>query len=776
LIAHVQLRTRQLYAVREKIAVALLAAALLTSCYPATTHQADAGPDVLDKVRSIDLLPRYPAPTSPTNGSYGDGQSQPEIFAATPETDGAARGSGQERVSANGVSANGVSANGVSANGVSANGVAANGNGYELNFEDAPIATVAKAVLGDILGVGYTIDPRVQGTITLSSGRPVPKDNVLFVLETALRLSNAVLVKGTDGYRLVPASEAVGGGHIDQGSVEPGYGISIVPLQNVSARTLAKLLENFATKPGAIRVIPERNLVLIQGTGAERRSGVETVFSFDTDWMRGQSVGIYPVHNSVPDQVIGDLQKIMDTGEGGLSTDLIKFQAIDRMNAVLAVTTKAALLKTVATWVARLDKSDTAGVGVKVYHVRYGEARKIARVLNNLFVNNGNNLEAPTSQIAPGSGLATASSRDGTNAASSSEFGSAKTSTRSLGEMTANLRQTAAKGVGADTEEPASNGTPILKDVRITADPVTNTLLIYASQQNYRIIERTLHQIDRPQLQVAINATIAEVTLNDQLSYGVQFFLTSHNLGLKSNIGSVANSGQDASALNVANVVGPVLSHVFPGFNFLIGNENQPNIILDALHDVTNVKVLSNPSVVVVDNEPAVLQVGDEVPVSTGSATVLTGNNTIVNTIDYRNTGVILQVVPRINVNGSVVLDIQQEISNVSNTATASSLTPTVSQRKVRSTISVAGGQTVLLAGLIQDRQDRDHPGIPELEKIPIIGDALSHSSATTSRTELIIFIRPEIIRNSVDAHFVAEELRSKLRGNFTTENEQLNH
>jgi general secretion pathway protein D len=179
------------------------------------------------------------------------------------------------------------------------------------------------------------------------------------------------------------------------------------------------------------------------------------------------------------------------------------------------------------------------------------------------------------------------------------------------------------------------------------------------------------------------------------------------------------------------------------------------------------VKVLSNPSLVVINNQPATLQVGDVVPVSTGSANVLTTSNTVVNTIDYRNTGIILRVAPRISANGNVRLDVEQEISNVLPSTPANSLTPTVSERKVKSSISVATGQTVLLAGLISEQQNADRSAIPLLDQIPGLGDGFGHQNKTTSRTELIIFIRPQIIRDSTDAHFVAEELRSKLRGNI---------
>ena len=300
----------------------------------------------------------------------------------------------------------------------------------------------------------------------------------------------------------------------------------------------------------------------------------------------------------------------------------------------------------------------------------------------------------------------------------------------------------------------------ILQNVRIAADTVNNTLLIYANQEQYRIIERTLHQIDRPQLQVAIDATIAEVTLNDTLTYGVQFFLKSKNVGLKPDQGSVINTL--ATAASTA-----AISRVLPGFNFLGGTEADPRVIIDALHAITDVKILSTPSLVVIDNQFASLLVGDQIPITTQSAvSTLSVGAPLVNNIDYRNTGVILRVAPQINANGNVLLDIEQEISAVSTTASTGTLTPTVSQRKVKSSIAIASGQTVLLAGLVSERQERGRNGIPGLDQIPVIGPVFStHSSGTIQRTELIIFIRPQIIRNGIDAYRVAEELRASMPG-----------
>jgi general secretion pathway protein D len=761
---------------RRSVGAAFLLASLglLVSCNSATLGTSVEGSqiDIADKVRSLDLLPR---------------QSQPVNAAGTTT---AANRRDQAAIY------EGVEVTAVSDDRPQM--ASAGGKAFDLNFENAPVATVAKVVLGDILGVGYTIDPRVQGTVSLVSVRPVPKSDIVFVLENALRLSGVVLLHDTSGYRLTPLGDAVGAGRIDSAAAnpEPGFGVSVVPLQYVSAQTLLKLMDSFATKAGAVRADTSRNLLLIQGTGAERRTAVDTALSFDVDWMRGQSVGIFPVSSGSPAPIIQELEKIADSGENGLGQNVIKFQPIARLNAIMVVSKKPEMLRTAATWIKRLDRADTARTTVHVYRVKYGDARQIARVLTDMFLggSSSSSLDSPDNQVAPGSGTSTTSSTDrlslnannpsgmngfasrgGTGIGGAPGFG-AQAQTTSLNNGTLNNGTNGAldNGHGA-----GGNGQPVLQDVRITPDAVNNTLLIYADQANYRIIEATLVQIDEPQLQVAIDATIAEVTLNNDLSYGVQTYLTSRNLGLKPNTGSILNTQATTApattvdpATGAASVAGSVsnafINRAFPGFNFLIGSETQPSLILDALHAVTNVKVLSNPSLVVINNQVATLQVGDVVPVSTGSATVLTTSNTVVNTIDYRNTGIILRVSPRISVNGDVRLEVEQEISNVPTTS-ANSLTPTVSERRVKSAISVANGQTVLLAGLISEQQSGTRNAIPVLDQIPGLGDAFGHQDNATKRTELIIFIRPQIIRNGSDAHIVAEELRSKLRGDIAT-------
>jgi general secretion pathway protein D len=651
-------------------------------------------------------------------------------------------------------------------------------DGYTLNFENSPIANVAKVILGDIMGVGYVVDPRAQGTITLSSGRPIAKKDVLFVLESALHANNLVMMRDSTGYRIVPANEG-GVGPTDRADeangAEPGYGMTVVPLHYISGPTLARLLEGFAARPGAVRTDPSGTLLIVIGSGDERQSAVDTVRSFDVDWMRGQSVGIYPVTNSSPEPVIAELEKIMDSDENGLNQSLVKFQAIARQNAILVVTSKPQLLKTAATWIARLDSPANAGTTTKVYRVRYGDAKEIAQLLNELYVNGSSagSTDTAANQIAPSSGAtaltptqrltgaslmaSSTGAAGGASGAGGAGGGGQTAATKAFGGIPTSFG--GAQGAAPAGQEGA--GGALLPGVRITADAANNSILIYASAENHQIIERTLNELDRPKLQVAIDVTIAEVTLNDALNYGVQFFLANH-LGA---IGNTVTGQLLPTTATVNSVTGATTttSSYPPGFNIVGGNPNSPQVILNALHALTDVKILSNPSLVVVDNEQATLEVGDQVPITTGSADVLSAGNAVVNTVDYKDTGIIMHVQPRVNANGVVLLAIDQEISSVPENST--SLTPTISQRKVKSSISVQSGQMVLLAGLVSETQSASRSGVPILDQLPYIGAAFGTTGKSKVRTELIMLIRPQIIRNGADASMVAEELRSKMRG-----------
>jgi general secretion pathway protein D len=745
-----------------------LAMSLLSGCGP-LFEQRPQLPDAFETVQQADLTPRDPQQMGQERNTARSTSSASFYGTESVKAGNSAKASGD-------------------APSVEA---APNGDGYELNFENAAVATVAKAVLGDILGVGYTIDPHVQGTLTISSGRSVPKSELILVLENALRISGVVLMRDVGGgYRLIPSDDAKGAGVVGGGDHPEGYGISVVPLRYTSAQNMLKLLDSFAIKSGMARADVAHNIILVQGTGPERKDAVDEIFKFDVDWMRGQSVGIYQLEDAAPDEMIKELRKIMDDGANGLNEGLVTLQPIARLNAVLVVTKKPSLLKEVATWIHRLDKSNNAGSSVHVYRLRYADARTIAKVLGDLFGSSSSGLNSAVNQIAPGASTTSTSSGIAGNQAngglpglsgmSGNQPGTANAGNSTpgiqlgnLGNGLGNSEGVSAPGLGGSSGavEPGAFGggnnqgqsSVVTPGFRIAADVSHNSLLIYAGRENYQMIEQTLARLDRPQLQVAIHATIAEVTLNNDLQFGVQYFLAN-------NAGSIGfNTLSSAATTAAGNVANQALGAVLPGANLVIGSQTNPAVVLNALRTITDVKVLSSPSLVVLDNQPATLLVGDQIPVETGSANVLAAttaaSNTVVNSINYVNTGVILKVLPRINDNGNVVLDVQQEVSEVANSSAATTLTPTVSQRQIQSSIAVASGQTVLLGGLISETQSRTRNGIPVLEEVPVVGNFFSTNDRSTMRTEIIVFIEPLIIRNNGDASKVAEELRAKLRG-----------
>ena len=645
------------------------------------------------------------------------------------------------------------------------------GDGVEMNFEGADVQTVAKTLLGDILQLNFVVDPRVQGNVTLASAGPISRKDVLPAFESVLRMQNAAIVRSGDLVKVVPMAEASGSGAISVGTGEPGFGVSLVPLRYTSASTVAKTAESFMSRPGAIRVVQSRNLLLVQGTTAERQAALDVVATFDVEWLQNQSVGVYPLKSTSPETMIGELERVFETSEGGLGQGVIRFQPISRMNAVMVVTKNPKLLAQTTQWVRRLDRSDTTGTTLRTFKLKNGKATEVAKILNDIFGQKSGSGDSATKQLAPGVEGAQAridsldrgsSSGSGANANGLTNA-SNSSDNRGAGTIAAAFETFAGRKNGGEADASGSSSGNIprgtFQNLRISADAGNNSIVVYSNQEDYRVVERALRDIDRPLMQVAIDATVAEVTLTDDLQFGVQAFLTSKDVGLGKNNGAVSllSAGQDVAQ-------GALLQKVAPGLNLLLGSASQPRVILNALSNITDVKVLSSPSIVALDNQPALLQVGDEVPITTSSAAVLTNAATpIVNTITMRNTGVILKVLPHVHANGSVQLEVDQEISNIVN-ADKETLTPTIAQRRVHSTVSVTSGQTVLLAGLISERSQETKSGIPGLREIKFLGDVFGNTSNTKTRSEIIIFIKTQLIRNSVDASAVTEEFRDRLQ------------
>ncbi len=726
--------------------------------------------DAVDAARNADFVARYPNPSGGQAILTG-ALPRPEIFPG-----------GDLSVGASGKSTASLPSGAAQNAGTAAD--SGDAGGIEVNFEAADIQTVAKSILSDTLGLNVVIDPRVQGTVTLVSASAIPRKDLFAAFESVMRMSNAAVIRDGNLVKIVPLPEAVGaGGKVTLRGGSDGFGVTIVPLRFTSAAAISKAAENFVVRPGALRADPVRNMIMVQGTAAERQSALDLITSFDVEWLRNQSVGIYPLKSTSPDTMIHELQRVFETAEGGQGQGLIAFQPIARMNAVMAVAHNRKYLDQATQWIRRLDRSDTSGTTIRIYRLEQGNALKIAKILNDIFVGKNGSASASdsaASQVSPGTNAAQSkldALGGGANGSNNSNNNSSNNSSNSSGSNALSSNGGSGKNANSfdgfadsdknadkkdsDTGSGGSLPKGVFQNVRITADTSNNSVVIYSNQEDYAVIERSLRELDRAQLQVEIEATIAEVTLTDDLQYGVQYYLGSTDVGAGGNNGSISLSNSSSSS---------TLSQTLPGLNVVLGSQSSPHVVISALSQLTSVKVLSAPSLVVTDNQPAFLQVGDSVPVETASTTVLSSSNTVTNSINYQDTGVILKVWPHIHGNGTVNLEIEQEVSGVVNSSSSSSnLNPTISQRRVHSTVLITSGQTVLLGGLMSEETDKTMTGIPVLRQIKGLGDLFGTTNGTKTRTEIIVFVRPRIIQNSADAQNVAEEFRAGLNTMHST-------
>ena len=294
--------------------------------------------------------------------------------------------------------------------------------------------------------------------------------------------------------------------------------------------------------------------------------------------------------------------------------------------------------------------------------------------------------------------------------------------------------------------------------MRIIPNESNNALMIYATVNEEETINAMLRKIDIIPLQVRIDATIAEVTLNDKLKYGTQFFFKSGGLN---SILSFANTAMTGTPAGVA------LNTAFPGF--FIGGPDQGGapLAVSALQAVTEVKVLSSPQLLVLDNQSAKLQVGSLVPyLSQTSQSTSSPGAPVINSVNYQQTGVIMQITPRVNSGGLVTLDISQEVSEVDTTsaqATGPINSPTFQNRNVISRVVVQDGQTVGLAGLIRDSSGRGNDGLPFLKDVPLLGLLAGRQNNERVRTELIVLITPHVMHSQNDARLLTQDLREQL-------------
>lgn len=621
---------------------------------------------------------------------------------------------------------------------------------YTLNFENTDIHEVVKVVLGDLLQQNYVVDPRIQGNVTLQTSQALPVEDLLPTLELLLRMNGAALVDVDDLYSIVPLEGAVKGRTMmqlgDSNTALPqGFGIRIVPLRFIAVAEMQKILEPISNPSNVIRIDQSRNLLIIAGPRQELDRLIDTIRIFDVDWLEGMSMALFRPSHVEAKVLVEELDKVFGNLGTGPLAGLVRIVPIDRLNALLAVTPRPEYLKKVAEWVDRLDQNiGEAGRRLYVYHVQNGKASELAEVLGQVFDKQDREARTPSPKLAPGLQPVEISSKpDQAEAASAA------------GDVNRTGVPPARKDTPSQHPPGAGEGVAISEggSVRIIADEVNNALLVMATAQEYRQVLAALRKLDIVPLQVLIEATIAEIQLTDELQYGLEWFF-------KNNLKVAGGAKIGQGTLDLGD---PGIAALTPGFSYaIVDGAHAVRAVLNTLAAESKVNIVSSPSLMVLNNQTARINIGDQIPIVTQSQQATDANATVVNTIEYRDTGVLLTVMPRVNAGGLVTMEIKQEVSELGTEDFAGG-NPSILQRQIESTVAIHSAQTVVLGGLIREKRTNTESGIPGLHQLPLVGALFGTKGDDRARTELVVLITPRVVQDARQAQDVTEEFRRKM-------------
>ena len=632
------------------------------------------------------------------------------------------------------------------------------GDEVSLNFEQAPLEEIVHAILSDILQLDYIVDRPVEGSVTLRTRTPMPRDELLVVLESLLKAHGALLMRREDGRYLVTGAQ--------QGmSLRPeissaadtaaGYSTVVVPLQFIAAEAMRDILEPLAEQSAFVRVDSIRNLLVLAGTRAQLSGWLDIITTFDVDLLAGMSVGFFTLEHSEVDETAAAVNQLLRTAGGADLSGIVRVMPMARLNSLLVVSPRAHYLDQIGRWIERLDVEPDARFEKRlyVYPVQNTTAARLAGLLNRIYSGAADSASdagaLDSNAVAPGmqpetigAGLGSGSIGAG---AASAQGGAA-----------------AGQGVGADQSfaPPSGAGGPTsvtmgavgfhdLSDVRVVADDENNALMIYADGRQYEIIADALKELDVVATQVIIEASIMEVQLTDELSYGLQWVF-------KNGLSRHGGTGQFADSPSA-------IAATAPGFSYTVKNASgNISAVLNALSEESLINIISTPSVMVLDNHTASIAVGDQVPISRGT-TIVNNVTANVGNFVFKDTGVQLSVRPSVNAGGLVTMDIRQSVIDVGPIDQATEQR-TFLNRSINSRVAVRSSESVVLGGLIRENSSLSDLGVPVLHKIPLLGSLFGKTTTDSRRTELLVIITPRALYNEDELREVSQEMREQVR------------
>lgn len=649
-----------------------------------------------------------------------------------------------------------------------------------FNWENVPVQEVVKAILGDLMQENYVIAPGVQGSVTFATSKPISASQALGVLEMVLSWNGAAIVHKDGRYTVLPLAQALPGNltpRIGPPSLARGYEVRVVPLQYVSPTEMQKILTPYVRQGAIISADNTRGMIVLAGNASELANYLETIEVFDVNWLKGMSVGIFPLERVDAKEIVPELEKIFGEGAGTPLAGMFRFMPIERMNAVLVITQQPEYLKEAEKWLGRLDRGGSdAGSQLYVYYVKNVKATDLAEKLSEVFTGSKTTTRTTTAtvgSVVPG--------------VESVEISSLNAPSREAQVQAETTTQTTTDGVPpplAPVPAPGAvggEGIAIVEseNIKITAIEESNALMIRATSSEYDSIQKAIERLDIVPLQVVIETKILQVDLTNQLSFGVRWFFENSRssedaFNYRTRVRGFGGANEGRNAWN--SYAGSIAETGALSWTFL---NTSAEAIVSAIQDEGRVEVLSAPSLVVLNNKEANINVGQQIPVvstffsGSGIGTpgtpgqpgggVTPGLNQ--SYVQFRDTGVILSVTPRVNPGGLVFLEVKQEKSTPGPASAAVAGNVPVNKSTVETEIAVQSGDTVMLGGLISDETSSGQGGVPGLSKIPIIGRLFGSTTKNRSRKELLVLITPTVIESSEQAREATDAYRENFKG-----------
>lgn len=659
-----------------------------------------------------------------------------------------------------------------------------NSDAVRLNFEGADIREVIHTIAAT-LGIHYIIDPRVQGQVTIRTASDIPRDELLPMFHQILR-SSGVSANLVDGiYHIVPVAEGKTKAVVPQSRAEyqqlraeDRFVIEVVKVKHVAAEEMAKILQPFISPGGDVLAYPRANLVVISDLALNVRRLKQMVGVFDTDTFRDLHARVYRIEHANAEDLGEELASVLEP-YGVVMTDVAARHGVfvvplARLNAVVVIAFNPEVFAHVEKWMQVLDVPPEKGGGriVHVYAVENAKADDLAGLLGSLYGGGGGDDDGDRRrnrrQDSDGALNTDGDSDSGSGLGSGDRRGGGLSGGRRGG------RGGGGRSVLLSTDEDEK---PIFKEeVRIVADEITNSLIILATPRDYAMIRDVLRKLDVIPRQVLIEAIIAEIKLTDDLFFGLEYALSVGGLGGLLGAEGAASGGvsvadtpgsgslniASSSLLGAANRAVGIGSHGIFGF---LTNRDEFLVLMNALATDNRVNILSTPHVIAADNREANILIGEEVPILTSTSTSsLTDTARTINSVQYRETGKILTILPQVNSAGLVNLEIRQEVSAVGSEEFGRTNSPSFISREAETTVVVQDGESVVLGGIIDDQVERDRRGVPYLMDVPVLGRLFRVDSEKVKRTELIILITPRVIRDRQELRTVSQEFTGRIQ------------